>query len=473
MKILYAAGMTAPLTNMEGLHFADALPAALCAQGADLRVVLPLSADLDAYRMHMQFLLFAYVELERRRYCCRLFQTDIDGVRCYFIENESYFRHERPDDPVYEASRTALFARALIKLLPMMEWKPEIVHCVDWQTALIPVYLSQEKSPAYRNIRTVFTLRDAAQQGCFAFEKMSHIFALPLSPSEHDFLRQNGQINLVKAAVQRADLVLTSSQSFAAELREAGNVYGLQRVVEDNSHKLRGILDGIDYSSYDPETDQLTYCAFNIRDLSGKAVNKSELQRNMGLDMDADRPVIACVSELVREKGLDMLAHVLDFLIAHEAQLVILGTGDADLERFFVDAESKYPGSVSANIVCSDTLARRVYAGADVLLVPSRTESRGQVQMLAMRYGTVPIVRQTGVLKDSVTPYPAPDSNGFAFAYDSEEDMLDAVRRALEVWRTEPLVWKSLVQRCMAADFSWASTAKAHLRLYEQLAGQR
>lgn len=475
MKILYAAAEASPFVNKDALtETAGALPGALCALGVDARVVLPLCGDVAReYRDKMEFLLYGYVELARRKHRCGLFQVELDGVRHYFIENETCFQRERPYDSEQEAVRTTLFAQAVIRLLPMMDWKPDIVHCVDWQTALLPIYLGQETAPLYRDIRTVFTIRDAAQQGCFPPETAEEIFALALSPLERELLYRDGQVNLMKGAVQKADLITTVSPSYAAELREASGAFSLHRVMENNSHKLRGILDGIDRAAFDPATDQLTYCAYERDDLSGKAVNKSELQRNLGLDMEPEKPVIACVSGLVHDKGMDLVGQAVDYIVGHGAQLVILGTGDAELEQAFVDAQARHPGSVSANIMASDTLARRIYAGADIFLMPSRTEPCGREQMIAMRYGAVPLVRQTGGLKDSVTPYPAPGSNGFAFAYDTVEDMLETLRRALHMWNADRAGWTALVRRCMDADFAWSAAAGEYLRLYEQLVGHR
>lgn len=475
MKILYATTEASPFVNNDDLTAATgALPGALCALGADARVVLPLyAAAAREYRDKMKFLLYGYVEHARRKHYCGLLQLELDGVQYYFIENEPYFQRERAYDPDEEAERVALFSQAVIRLLPMMDWKPDIMHCIDWQTALLPICLRQETAPMYRDIRTVFTIRDAAQQGRFRPETAAEVFAAQQILPDSELLHQDGEINLMKGAIQKADLITTVSPSYACELREAPSAFGLHRVMENNSHKLRGILGGIDNASFDPATDQLTYCAYDRDDLSGKAVNKSELQRNLGLDMESGKPVIACISKLVHDKGLDMVRQAVDFIVGHDAQLVILGTGDTELEQAFVDAQAKYPGSVSANIMTSDTLARRIYAGADIFLMPSRTEPCGQAQMIAMRYGTVPLVRQTGGLKDSVIPYPAPGSNGFAFAYAAAEDMLETLRRALDMWNTDRAGWNALVRRCMDADFAWSAAAREYLRLYEQLVGRR
>ena len=475
MKVLYGASEVAPFAKTGGLaDVAGSLPKALRGLGADVRVILPLYGTIvQQYRDQMKFLLYTYVDLAWRKQYCGLLSLELDGVTYYFVDNEYYFKRDHLYGFHDEAERYAFFSLAIVRLLPMMDWTPDVIHCNDWQTALVPIYLRQEQATLYQNIRTVFTIHNIEYQGRFPADTMGYVFGLPQELYDGGLLRFDDQVNLMKGVMYRADLITTVSPSYANELRDPTFACGLNRIVEENSHKLRGIINGIDYSAYDPETDQRTYCAFSKGDMSGKAVNKSELQRNLGLYMEPDRPIIACVSRLVGAKGFDMVNDAIDEIMGRSAQMVILGTGDPWFEQRFRDAQARYPGRFSANIQYSDVLARRIYAGADLFLMPSRWEPCGLAQMIAMRYGTVPMVRQTGGLKDSVIPYPAQNSNGFAFAYCSREDMMGMVHRALDLWYTDKDAWYALMRRCMEADFTWERSAREYLSIYMQLTGAR
>lgn len=474
MKILYVASAMPPFVNTgDSDNTTGVLPQALQALGADARVVLPLYGTIPAeYRAQMEFLLYTYVELPRRKQYCGLLRLQLSGVTYYFIDNESYFKRARPYGYHDDAERFAFFCLAVVRLLPMMDWTPDLVQCSGWQTALLPVYLEQEKAQIYGEIRTAFSFSDIRQQGRFLEDTIRDLPGLSPALRNGDLLRHDGQVNLMKGALYRADLITTVSPSYAAELRDAASAYGLQRAIEENSHKLRGILSGIDCNSFDPATDDLTYCAFSTEDLSGKKVNKSELQRNLGLDMDAGRPIVACIFPFAEEKGADLVVQAVNDIIDLGAQMVILGTGDPEIEQAFVDAQARYPGAFSVNIMTSNTLLRRIAAGADILLMPSRSEPCGQVQMIAMRYGTVPLVRQTGGLRDSVTPYPATNSNGFTFTYSTTEDMMSALRRTLALWHNDQAAWEALQRRCMETDFTWENAAREYLHIYAQLCGK-
>lgn len=470
MNILYAASEAVPFCKTGGLaDVAGSLPKALASMGQDVRVILPLYGSIpEQWRSKMTFCLYTYIHLAWRKQYCGLFRLEEGGVTYYFIDNEYYFRRERLYGYYDDGERFAFFSRAIVGLLPLMDWKPDVISCNDWQTALVPIYLRQEQVGMYRDIRTVFTIHNMAYQGQFDAKTTWDVFGLPEEYYSGGILRYDDSVNLLKGALYTADYLTTVSPSYARELADPYFAFGLHKVVEGNAHKLRGIVNGIDTERYDPLTDPDLYENYSAEDLSGKAVCKRELQKALGLQENPETTVVACVSRLVELKGFDLVTKAIDWLMSKNLQLVILGTGEWGYEQCFLDAQRRYPGRISVSITYSDPLAMQIYSGSDVFLMPSRTEPCGISQMLAMRYGSVPLVREVGGLRDTVRPYPAPDSNGFTFYYYAADEMMGAVTRMLEV-RQDREEWNKLMKRCMNTDFSWEKSAGEYMELYKKL----
>ena len=470
MNILYAASEVAPFAKTGGLaDVAGSLPKALAQQGADVRVIMPLYQCISQdWRSQMQFCMYTYVHLAWRKQYCGLFKLERDGVTWYFIDNEYYFKRDHLYGSMDDGERFGFFCRAIVSLLPQLGWKPDVVNCNDWQTALVPIFLREEQADFYRDIRTVFTIHNMEYQGRFPPETTWEVFGLRRELYEDGLLRFDDQVNLMKGAMYKADFLTTVSPSYAGELRDPNTACGLHRVVEDNYHKLRGILNGLDMGRYDPRTDGNLPCAFGPEDMGGKTVCKRELQRQLGLYEDPGVPIVACVSRLVWHKGFDLVTSAISSIMSKNVQFVVLGTGDWNFEQCFRNAQNEYGGRFSANIQYSDVLASRIYAGADIFLMPSRAEPCGLSQMIAMRYGTVPVVREVGGLKDTVRPYPAGDSNGFTFSYCSVDDMMWAISRAVDLWY-DPGEWGRLMYRGMTWDFSWGRSAGEYMHIYQQL----
>ena len=475
MNVLFAAAEVSPFAKTGGLaNVAGSLPKALCELGADVRVILPLYGCVaENYRREMEFLFYTYVELSWRRQYCGVLSLKKDGVTYYFLDNEYYYKREGLYAYYDDAERFAFYSKAIVDILPRLGWTPEVIHCNDWQTALVPIYLRQMHGAPWDGVRTVFTIHNVEYQGRFPEDTMGYVFGLPESLYTDGLLRFDGEVNLMKGALYLADRVTTVSPNYAQELQGPWGAFGLHEIIKENSARLSGIINGIDYEVYDPERDPLIFSHFSKDDMSGKSINKRELQKQLGLEQDPDRPLIGCVSRLVYAKGFDMIDEKVDEILQRGAQMVVLGTGDRWFEERLKEAQTRHPGRFAACIVFSDELASRIYAGADLFLMPSRSEPCGLTQMIAMRYGTVPLVRQTGGLKDSVRPYPEPGSNGFAFFDCNAGEMMRALHYAMDVYYTDRAAWGALMRRCMETDFTWGRSAREYMKIYEELSGAR
>lgn len=470
MNVLFAVSEAAPFVKTGGLaDVAGSLPPALKQAGAEVRVILPLYSSIsDEHRSEMQFLFYTYVDLAWRRQYCGLFSLEYEGVTFYFIDNEYYFKRGGIYGFMDDGERFAFFSKALVSLLPLLGFRPDIINCNDWQTALVPIYLHLEQAGFYKGIKTVYTIHNIEYQGSFSSHTADDVFGLPKNLYEDGLLRCGEGVNLMKGAISSADYVTTVSPGYAGELRYPFYAHGLHEVIAQNSHKLTGIINGLDTRRYNPETDTALPCNFSAEDISGKAECKNQLCRTLGFDENEEGPIIACISRLVGHKGFDLVARVLDEIIAKGARLVILGTGERSFEDFFRSAQERYPGRVSANIMYSEKIASTLYAGADMLLMPSKSEPCGLSQLIAMRYGTIPIVRSAGGLRDTVSPYPAEDSNGFRFDNYDAYDMLGAIAYALEIYR-DKAQWLRLIRRAMTSELGWEKSAKRYLGVYAGL----
>ena len=474
MQLFFAASEVAPFIKTGGLaDVAGSLPNALAKLGHDVRVILPLYSAIPAkWRRQMTFLKRFHFPLSWRNAYCGLFSLDYQGLTYYFIDNEYYFKREGLYGQFDDGERFAYFSRAVVEVPVQLGWSPDIIHCNDWQTGLVPVYLleARHREPLLKHTKSVFTIHNIEYQGRFDRNILGDVLGLDESYFREDMLSYYGDVNLVKGAIYAADYITTVSPTYAKELQYAFYAHGLEGVIADNYHKFTGILNGIDMVHNDPANDPFLPAPYSAADLSGKATCKAALQEKLGLNVDPDVPIIACISRLVAHKGYELVTAAFPKIMEHNVQFVVLGTGDWGIESFFRMAAQEYPGRVSANLMYSAELASQIYAGADLLLMPSIAEPCGLSQMIAMRYGTVPIVRLTGGLKDSVPAYNPTTGTGLGFTFGSitPGDLLGAIDRGLEVYETDRPNWIGLMERGMTTDFSWDQSATAYEKVYNQ-----
>jgi starch synthase len=469
MKVLYAASEALPFIASGGLgDVAGSLPHALRKRLIGCRVVLPMYDTIkQELKDTMKFITHISVPVAWRRQYCGIFEAKHNGVIYYLIDNQYYFKRDTIYGHYDDAERFAFFSRAVLEIIPYIDFKPDIIHCNDWQTALTPVYYSAmyANSPGYENIKTIFTIHNIQYQGVYGKELLEDVLGIPADKAS--LLEYDGCINFMKGAIECADKVTTVSPSYADEILDPWYSHGLDSILNERRYKLSGILNGIDTVGYDPATDKCIKANFSADDISGKKIDKEELQKEMGLPVKPGVPVIGMVTRLVSHKGLDLVKGILDELLAtSEMQLVVLGSGDYEYESYFRWIAEKYPDKVGLRIGFVPELARKIYAGADMFLMPSKSEPCGLSQMVALRYGTVPIVRETGGLRDSITDCGDGKGNGFTFKSYNAHDMLDAIRRALTLYYNGD--WNELVLRALNCDFSWGRSANAYIRLYKE-----
>ena len=475
MKLFFAASEVAPFIKTGGLaDVAGSLPNALAKLGHDVRVILPLYSAIPAmWRRQMTFLKSFHFPLSWRNAYCGLFSLAYQGLTYYFIDNEYYFQREGLYGQFDDGERFAYFSRAVVEVPIQLGWSPDIIHCNDWQTSLVPVYLleARHREPLLMHTRSVFTIHNIEYQGQFDRNILGDVLGLDESYFREDMLSYYGDVNLVKGAIYAADYITTVSPTYAKELQYAFYAHGLEGVIADNYHKFTGILNGIDMEHNNPATDPFLPAPYSAADPSGKAACKAALQEKLGLNVDPDVPIIACISRLVAHKGYELVTAAFPKILEHYVQFVVLGTGDWGIESFFRMAAQEYPGRVSANLMYSAELASQLYAGADLLLMPSISEPCGLSQMIAMRYGTVPIVRLTGGLKDSVPSYNPTTGTGLGFTFGSitPGDLLGAIDRGLEAYETDRPNWTALMKRGMTTDFSWDQSAAAYEKVYQKV----
>ena len=471
MNILFAASEVAPFIKTGGLaDVAGSLPPALVDAGHDVRVILPLYEGISQeWRDQMEFVKCWYVRLAWRSVYCGIFRLVRGGVTYYFVDNEFYFKRNGLYGHYDDGERFAYFARAIIETPAQLNWHPDVIHCNDWQTALTPIYLleERERTPQLFGTKSVYTIHNIEYQGRYGQELLSDLFGLDQGYFHEHMLAYHNDINLMKGAIYASDYVTTVSPTYAEELQYSFYAHGLEGVISDNNYKLRGILNGIDMAAYDPSNDHVIAANFSADKLDGKAACKQALQERLGLRQDPDVPIIACISRLVGHKGFELVASAFHRIMERNVQFVLLGTGEWGYEQFFRDMQGRYPGRVSANIMYSSALSSAIYAGADLFLMPSISEPCGLSQMIAMRYGTVPIVRETGGLKDTVTPYviSTGEGRGFTFADINIDDMVYVINQALDTYEYKD-AWRKIMIRDMQADFSWDRSARAYMEVY-------
>lgn len=475
MQIVFASAECAPFVKTGGLgDVAGSLPAALVRAGAEVIVMVPKYATIkDEYKAQMEHFADFYVSLGWRNEYCGLEKLEHDGVTYMFVDNERYFARDYPYGFFDDGERFAFFSKAITESLQHLPegFECDILHCNDWQTALAPVFLREfyQGLPLYDRVKTVFSIHNVAFQGQFSDTVMEDILGVAHIPAAASQLRCDAcSINYMLGALHYADAITTVSPTYAGEIQTPEFGEGLDGVLRERSYALQGILNGIDVAGFDPATDKRIAANYTVDDRSGKAVCKAKLQEELGLEVRDDRPLMVMVTRLTRQKGLDLVMYALDRILSGGVQVAVLGTGDRDYEdglRYFQD---KYPGTMAARIEFDPALSQRMYAAADMFLMPSKFEPCGLSQIIAMRYGTLPIVRETGGLKDTVIPYNefTGEGTGFSFSNFNGDEMGDAVFRAARLFWDNRDAWNQLVTQAMSQDFSWTRSADKYLDLY-------
>lgn len=475
MQIVFASAECAPFVKTGGLgDVAGSLPAALVRAGAEVIVMVPKYATIkDEYKSQMEHFSDFYVSLGWRNEYCGLEKLEHDGVTYMFIDNERYFARDYPYGFFDDGERFAFFSKAITESLQHLPagFECDILHCNDWQTALAPVFLREfyQGLPLYDRVKTVFSIHNVAFQGQFSDTVMEDILGVAHIPAAASQLRCDAcSINYMLGALRYADAITTVSPTYANEIQTPEFGEGLDGVLRERSYALQGILNGIDVAGFDPATDKRIAANYTVEDRSGKAVCKAKLQEELGLEVRDDRPLMVMVTRLTRQKGMDLVMYALDRILSGGVQVAVLGTGDRDYEdglRYFQD---KYPGTMAARIEFDPALSQRMYAAADMFLMPSKFEPCGLSQIIAMRYGTLPIVRETGGLKDTVIPYNefTGKGTGFSFSNFNGDEMGDAVFRAARLFWDNRDAWNQLVTQAMSQDFSWTRSADKYLDLY-------
>lgn len=471
MKVLYCTSEARPFAATGGLaDVAGSLPQALRARLVGCRVVMPLYEEVpQELRDNMRFVTSLSVPVAWRRQYCGVFEARSGGVIYYLIDNQYYFKRKGLYGHYDDAERFAFLSRAALEMLPYIDFKPDIIHCNDWQTALVPIYYSifYANNEWYRGIKTIITIHNIQYQGKYGKELVEDVLGIP--KSENHILEYDDCVNLMKGAIETAHKVTTVSPTYAQEILDPWYSHELDGILRERSWKLCGILNGIDTISYDPATDKDIYANFTADDFSNKAENKRALQERLGLAQDPNVPLVGMVTRMVSHKGLDLVKEALDQLMWEtNMQFIILGSGDFEYENFFREMQNKYPGRLCACFGFVPELSRKIYAGADIFLMPSKSEPCGLSQMISLRYGTIPVVRETGGLKDSIQDSGDGNGNGFTFRTYNSGDMLHAVHRALEGYY-KPEGWKILVERAMRCDNSWGKSANDYMRVYREL----
>lgn len=472
INILFATSEAAPFITTGGLgEVSGSLPKALKAKygdDIDIRIILPLYQGIEN-RDDFEYIGNTIVHLAWRQQYCGVFKKIAnDGVTYYFIDNEYYFKRSDCYGHFDDGERFAFFSKAILSVISMLDFLPDIIHANDWQTALVPIYLKTTCSgyADYSNIKTILTIHNIEYQGIYDMKISEDIF--DIHGSEKSIIEFNGAINLIKGALETSDIISTVSESYAKEMLDDYHSHGLASIINRNSHKLRGILNGIDTDSYNPETDKALFENYNINSIQKKYVNKTNLQQLVNLPKDEKIPVIGIVSRLVRHKGFDLVIYAIDEILKEKVQFIILGKGDRNYELHFKALQDMYKNKLSTKIDFNQDLARKLYAGADFILMPSISEPCGIAQMIASRYGTVPIVRETGGLKDSIKDCSLGTGNGFTFYNESPHDLVLAVKRALQVYADENN-FRKLVETVMSVDFSWENSAVKYFEMYNSI----
>lgn len=477
-KVLFVTSEAVPFIKTGGLaDVAGSLPQYFDRSKYDVRIILPKYVCMkEEWKTQMRFHSRFYVRLSWRSQYVGVLETKMEGITYYFIDNEYYFAGNKPYNNIYEdVEKFAYFSKAVLEALPVIDFKPDILHCHDWQTGLIPVYLKNEyqKDEFYQEIHTIFTIHNLQYQGRWIMQAVKDITGLGEHLFTADKLESYGEANYLKGGVVYADIVTTVSRTYAYEITTPGGGEGLDGLMRARHRDLYGIINGLDYEVFDPQTDAYIWEQYGSDDMTeGKRVNKRKLQQHLGFEEDDGTMMLGIVTRLTNQKGMDLIASVLDELLADaRIQIAVLGTGQTDYENMFRHYAWKYEKKLSANICYSEELAHRIYASCDAFLMPSLFEPCGLSQLISMRYGTVPIVRETGGLKDTVEAYNRYDQTGtgFSFCNFNAREMLSALYYAMDVYYNHRQDWDDIAQRGMQQDFSWNHSASEYEKIYDRL----
>ncbi len=476
-KVLFVGSEAFPFAGTGGLgEVLGSLPRAINdGDDYEARVIIPLYGSFpQERRKDLEFVCWTFIPLSWRRQYCGLFRIKEGNTVVYFVDNEYYFKRDRLYGHGDDGERFAFFCRAVLELLPRLDFMPDILHCNDWQTALVPIYYNlfyKHSVSGYENIKTIFTIHNIEYQGWFGRDTLGDVFGIP--DWEFSSIEHFGEINLMKGAIDYSDAVGTVSPTYAEEILSGEYGHTLDGDLVRNKHKLRGILNGIDTVSYDPKSNPSLFAHYSADDPSGKAINKSGLQKLLGLPVRSDVPIIAMITRLADHKGLNIVRDALPELLKRDVQFVILGTGDNGYEQYFSYMQSVNDDKMRVIIAFDKVLSHRIYAGADIFLMPSKSEPCGLSQMMAARYGTIPVVRETGGLADSIVDaYNGDFGNGYKFARYAADDLLNALDRAIGLYRDYKDKWAGLVKRAMLTDFGWGKSAKEYEKFYDDLLGK-
>lgn len=475
MKILFAVSECIPFIKSGGLaDVAGSLPKELVNQGTDIRVILPNYGMIGKkYKQKMKKVTDFTVKVGWRNQYCGVMELKLDGVTYYFVDNEYYFKRDGLYGYFDDGERFAFFNRAVLDAIAHLNFSPDIIHCHDWHTGMIPFLYRVEyyRKPGYEFIRTIFTIHNLMFQGIFPKETLDDLLGIHSKYFNQDHLEFFGNINFMKAGLVSADMITTVSPTYLNEIQTAYFGEKLDGLLRKRKSDLKGILNGIDDEFYNPANDSLIHQNYDVQSLNKKLENKRYIQNTLGLPENDDIPIVAMITRLTSQKGLDLVKRVFHEMMAEQIQMVVLGTGDLEFEWFFREMEHRYPDQVRVTIGFNEEWAHQLYAGSDLFLMPSKFEPCGLGQLIAMRYGSIPVVRETGGLNDTVQAYDewSDKGNGFSFTNFNAHDMLYTLRRALSYYHNEKPVWQKLVKTTMEMDFSWAQSAFQYNRLYSEL----
>lgn len=471
MKVCFIAAEAAPFVKVGGLgDVIGSLPKALRELGVDARVILPLYSSIDRERFGLKYKAYQFVDLGWRHSYCGIFETEVDGVPCYFVDNEQYFNRDSIYGQADDGERFAFFSKAALEILPALDFKPDVVNVNDWHTALSIIYLDVLKSREaefYKDMKSVLSIHNIEFQGRFNPYEMGNLFGL--ENKYFDALIYNGDVNLLKGAIQLADRVNTVSETYAREILDPYFSYGLDKILTVEQGKLRGILNGIDVDKFNPKTDPMIPVNYDLKTFEDKVQNKLAFQKEMDLEVNANIPLIGMVTRLTHQKGIDLILQASEEILKTGAQLVILGTGDAHYESALRSLEHYRHDRVRSILLFSNEMSAKIYAASDLFLMPSKTEPCGLSQLISMRYGTVPVVHRVGGLRDTVIPFTGVEGNGFTFESFQAGDMMDAIYRAVTCFYQSPDEWKQIIKNNLQKDVSWEQSAKKYLDLYHEV----
>lgn len=478
MKVLFASSEVAPFVKTGGLgDVVGSLPAVLREKGVDARVILPLYKCIsDEYKSKMRYLNHIYIDMAWRKQYAGVFELEYNGCIFYFVDNEFYFGGDKPYDYIHlDCEKFIFFSKAALSLLPTLDFRPDVINCNDWQTGPIPVFLDTfQDNPFYRGIKTVMTIHNLKFQGRWDFKGIKDAMGISDYYFTPDKLEYYKDANLLKGGLVYANKITTVSDTYAGEIQTPEYGEGLDKLLNARRNDVMGIVNGISYTEWNSETDPMIYENYNSSNVhERKIVNKTRLQQDLGLPVDPNKMMIGIVSRLTDQKGFDLVAYKMEDLCNGGAQVVVLGTGDEKYENLFRHYAWKYPDRFSAQIYFSNEMSHKIYAAADTFLMPSRFEPCGLSQLISLRYGTLPIVRETGGLKDTVAPYNeyTGEGNGFSFAHYNADEMLKIIWYSMDIYYNRRDQWNHIIDNAMAADFSWNVSADKYIRMYQELTG--